>query len=410
MAAPSPRPSVLLAWTAGAVGIGVAAVVAFRHWHLRDAAEGAAGSGAIAVGVAVAGVVLLLVLGGAVRQPGPWLAAAGALVVLAGSGVLRWSESLGPAVNGSGELLADAPVAWPLVAAGLVLVAVAAVLVVRRGDGPRPLAAVGGLATLALGLVLVAATMGPVVVGGYAEGRPRRRRGRLVPTPAPPGGSTGALWAAAAEDEAAAVEAFRTLAHRLDRVGAPAALVARCEAAAADEVRHARRCRALSGADGPSAAPRRPTSAPDRRAGRTTEVVRLAVESFVDGMVGEGAAAGRLERGAATAVATAPERARTLATIARDERAHAALGADVVAWCVARRPVLVPAALHAVARRVPERTALPAAHAAVPAADLRAAGLVDEAGAAAVWAAERERAVADLDAVLAQGRGRGPAQ
>jgi hypothetical protein len=234
-----------------------------------------------------------------------------------------------------------------------------------------------------------------------------------VPTPAGPGGSPGALWAAAAEDEAAAVEAFRTLAHRLDRVGAPAALVARCRVAAADEVRHARRCRSLAGLVGidAAAAPRPPTSGPPTsgpgpRTGRGTELVRLAVESFVDGMLGEGAAAGRLERSAATA----PDRAGVLGAIARDERSHAALGADIVRWCATQRPVVVPAALRAVARRVPERTALPAAHAAVPAADLRAAGLVDPAGAAAVWAAERERAAAVLASVLAQGRGRGPAQ
>ena len=45
------------------------------------------------------------------------------------------------------------------------------------------------LLTEALGLALIAATMGEVVVGQWIEGRPRRRRGRLVRPRATHGGS-----------------------------------------------------------------------------------------------------------------------------------------------------------------------------------------------------------------------------
>jgi hypothetical protein len=248
--------------------------------------------------------------------------------------------------------------------------------------------------------------MGDVVVGQWIEGRPRRHRGRLVrATAARPAGPVGEVWAGAARDEAAAVVAFTELAARLERVGAPADLAVRSRSAAADEVRHARRCRRLAtlhgatptpatelgGVSAPRGARIPPSSARVTR--RTVEIVRLAVESYVDGVVGEATAAARLERGAATAPALAP----TLRAIARDERAHAALGADIVRWCAAERPALVRLAVRAAAGRLPVTSGLPAAHARHADPVLRRAGLVDRPGSATLWAEQRDAARQALD-------------
>ena len=318
-----------------------------------------------------------------------------------------------------------------------------------RAVSSRRASGLAVVVTEAFGLALIAVTMGDVVVGSWIEGRPRRHRGRLVrrdrfpgtasgraPAPSGAAGSVGAVWADAARDEAEAVAAFAELAARLEAAGAPADLVERARRASGDEVRHVRTCRRLAVAplgSGPlvvagdrsdrRARPVRrarpappgsgplpgrsagtPGAGPSSRAGagrgpgrRTVELVRLAVESYVDGVVGEGAAAGRLERGAVTA----PERAVALREMAADERDHAALGADVVRWCAAEAPRLVPAAVRAAARRMSDRTELPPGHGAHDDASLRAAGLVDRAGATTVWCVERDRALAALDDLLA---------
>ncbi|HMY16467.1 MAG TPA: hypothetical protein PKA58_09120, partial [Polyangium sp.] len=60
---------------------------------------------------------------------------------------------------------------------------------------------------------------------------------------------------------------------------------------------------------------------------------RLAIESFWDGCIGEGAAAARARR---LAVHAHDARTRkTLSIIARDEQAHADLAADILRFCVA---------------------------------------------------------------------------
>ena len=56
----------------------------------------------------------------------------------------------------------------------------------------------------------------------------------------------GERWLAAARAEHASVPAFHHLGSQLAAAGAPVTLVNRCEAAAADEIRHARRCFALA--------------------------------------------------------------------------------------------------------------------------------------------------------------------
>lgn len=340
-----------IAWTGAAVGIGLAATAVVAVLHRLDTPSHGAGwgQGVAALVVALAAALGLVVLGGA-RQPGPWVAAVGVAVALAGSGVGRWSDGTAQPGSGFGDIVAEAEVTWPLVVLGLVVTVVGIGWSVARRAGVRPVAACVGLLAHAVGLAILAATMGEVVVGQWVEGRPRRRHGRLVPMPAVLDDSPGARWAKAARDEAAAVVAFRDLADRLEHVGAPADLVAWSRVAAADEVRHARACRRLAvlhGATDPGVAA--DVAPPPTRARlRGVELVRLAVESHVDGVVGEGRAAERLERTAAEL----PTHGATLSAMARDERAHAALGADVVAWCTTQAPRSTGVAVRAAARRI----------------------------------------------------------
>lgn len=149
-----------------------------------------------------------------------------------------------------------------------------------------------------------------------------------------------AIWTLYASMEHASVPAFGRLAESLVRLGAPADLVRRAHEAAVDEVRHAQRCYSvasdLSGAPvGPA-----PLEALDDRTRAPTPadpLADLARGSLRDGVLAEGVAA-------ATAAAALTSAHRSfvgvLSEIARDEAAHARLGADVVRWCVGREPAI----------------------------------------------------------------------
>ena len=141
----------------------------------------------------------------------------------------------------------------------------------------------------------------------------------------------GERWLAAARAEHASVPAFRRLEAQLVALNAPAELVRRCRAAAADEVRHARRCfalaRAYSGIDWTAGTLRIPDD-------EAVELSGVALESLVDGCVGEGIAADLANAGAQQALD--PVIKESLAMIAVDEAAHAELAWDVLAFCLDR--------------------------------------------------------------------------
>lgn len=129
-------------------------------------------------------------------------------------------------------------------------------------------------------------------------------------------------------DEHASVPAFERLALELALHGAPRSLVARARAAAAEEIRHARTCFALA-----AAYLGRDVRAPDlpyTRVRRARPMSEIADESWWDGCVGEAVAARAVLARAADAQHLLERRA--LRGIARDERGHATLAADVVAW------------------------------------------------------------------------------
>lgn len=129
-------------------------------------------------------------------------------------------------------------------------------------------------------------------------------------------------------DEHASVPAFERLAWELAEHGAPRLLVARARAAAAEEIRHARTCFALAAAY--LGRDVRAPELPYLRVRRARPLSEIARESWWDGCIGEAGAA-QVVLARATGAGDVAER-RALRGIARDERGHARLAADVVVW------------------------------------------------------------------------------
>ncbi|WP_437547212.1 hypothetical protein WME97_44625 [Sorangium sp. So ce367] len=141
-------------------------------------------------------------------------------------------------------------------------------------------------------------------------------------------------WLDSARAECGSIPAFLALARDLAAVGAPASLVARALAALGDEVRHTARCSEIASALAgwrlrPALLP--PPAARD--ADRQAALVRMALEAWHDGCLGEGAAAARARRSLAGAKDAGVHAA--LGEIARDEALHAELGWRVLAYCLA---------------------------------------------------------------------------
>jgi hypothetical protein len=178
--------------------------------------------------------------------------------------------------------------------------------------------------------------------GCAVTGRPLRRGDGVVlpaaivagePTADGAPSRAAKVWADRACGEWASVPAFLELADQLRACGAPTPLVAAARAAAEDELRHAVVAAGVSASLGertvslePPALDRRPPAA-----GREG-LVRLAVESWLDGCLGEGAAAAGLAAEAKQARFADLRRAQR--TIAADEGRHADLAWDVLAWAL----------------------------------------------------------------------------
>lgn len=147
-------------------------------------------------------------------------------------------------------------------------------------------------------------------------------------------------FAADAQLEAASVSAFAQLACELLALGAPDALVHAAIDAAYDELHHAQLCAALSGL---SLTPVLPVITARDLSDTTEALVRLAVESWLDGCIGEASAAHQ----AAAAAALAHDRAtqQTLLHIARDEARHGQLAWSVLDFALQRGGEPVRAAL-----------------------------------------------------------------
>lgn len=133
-------------------------------------------------------------------------------------------------------------------------------------------------------------------------------------------------WLADAQDEFAAIAAFRQLAADLSHHGAPRRLIDAAQQAATDEVRHARR--AFTIASALVGRTLRPLPMPRPRP--VADLPTLATESWLDGAMNEGRAAAEARIGAETA--TVPAVAALQRAIGAEESTHAALGAAVAEW------------------------------------------------------------------------------
>jgi hypothetical protein len=149
-------------------------------------------------------------------------------------------------------------------------------------------------------------------------------------------GSRAAWFVANAHLERASITAFTELAAWLERRGAPADLISRCHAAAADEVVHADAITALARSEGSEV----PTPTADPPA---DDLFAVALHNAVEGCVSEAFAAliaGHQARHADPALR------ELFATIAADELRHGQLAWDLHAWLFDQ---LTPAEQHAVA-------------------------------------------------------------
>lgn len=147
-------------------------------------------------------------------------------------------------------------------------------------------------------------------------------------------------WALSARVEHASIASFSNLALRLIVVGAPPDLIAGAHRAALDEIEHARIAFAFAAAYGETSV----GPAPFEEAARLRAdggLAALALETFVDGCIGETIAA--VEAGVAASRATDPVIASALTAIAEDETRHAELAWSILAWCArSSRSVLDP--------------------------------------------------------------------
>ncbi|WP_434420491.1 ferritin-like domain-containing protein [Nannocystis pusilla] len=134
----------------------------------------------------------------------------------------------------------------------------------------------------------------------------------------------GAWLARAAHDEAASVFAFRSLARELAAWGAPAELLARIDAAVADEVRHAEVVADAARARGAEVTP------PAHVALAVRELQEIAVENAVEGCVRETWAA--LSAAHQARFAAEPALRTMYEEIAADEARHAELAWAIDAW------------------------------------------------------------------------------
>jgi hypothetical protein len=165
-----------------------------------------------------------------------------------------------------------------------------------------------------------------------------------------------ARWAHVGAMEHASVASFARFALDLLAFGAPPELVAGASSAMLDETEHARLAYGLASAYAVS--PVGPGRLDVGGARPATDIVELAVATFLEGCIAEGAAAA--EAVVAASTARDPAVVAVLDRIAREEATHAELGWKTIAWALERdarvAPALRAALETALARRAPTET------------------------------------------------------
>jgi hypothetical protein len=206
----------------------------------------------------------------------------------------------------------------------------------------------------------------------FVRGRQPRRRGRSLLPHVSPGGEWAQLAVPAAADPAlrsalaaewrqtgrtehASVAAFARLSLDLIAVGAPPKLIADANRDALDEIHHAELCfslaRALDGsAESPGPFPEAQHAGGLPR-GRTFALVKLAVDSLIDGALQEGVSARLLARVSRTC--EEPATREVVRELLVDEGRHSAHGWRVVEWCLAEGGAPVAQALRGAAHAMP---------------------------------------------------------
>jgi hypothetical protein len=180
-----------------------------------------------------------------------------------------------------------------------------------------------------------------------AVGRPQRAADghRTCPSEPPKSRSLGrakwhdelaADWLDYAHQEYESVPAFLQLAHELASLSAPACLVRRARTAAIEELEHTALCLDVAGLDESISSMSVPRIARRDALIGFEGITRMALESWVDGCLGEGLAA-RLAADESRPHAVDGIR-RVQGRIARDEHRHAVLGWDILRWCVGCEP------------------------------------------------------------------------
>jgi photosystem II stability/assembly factor-like uncharacterized protein len=160
-----------------------------------------------------------------------------------------------------------------------------------------------------------------------------------------------AAWTRDGLYEHASVASFARFVLQLLAASAPPELVLAGQAALADEVRHARACFGLASAYAGAPVGPGPLAIDGALAG-PADLAALAGATAVEGCVNETIAA--LVATTAAGLATDPAVRSRLATIAADERRHAALAWRTVAWALARGGAEVRAAVARAFAREPE--------------------------------------------------------
>ncbi|MFV8749808.1 ferritin-like domain-containing protein [Nannocystaceae bacterium ST9] len=156
----------------------------------------------------------------------------------------------------------------------------------------------------------------------------------------------GRGWLDDARMEHASIASFLRAEAELAALDAPLALREACLRAAQDERRHARDCFAIAAAYGQPFLPRELPHAEPRPA----SLERLAIDTLIEGGIGETIAA-LMARRAVRALASTSELRPVLERIAADELEHAALAWQTIAWAIDRGGASVLAALRAAAER-----------------------------------------------------------
>lgn len=192
-----------------------------------------------------------------------------------------------------------------------------------------------GLQEYSAGVGLRNATLfGPIQTQCIVIGRPLRNdTGRVELTPIAAANAPAQAWAQDAQAEHASVFAFADLGRQLIAAGAPPALIERAITAGKDEMRHATGCKKIADRyNGEQLILTSPEYSPRNVLAGKEALIRLATESWLDGCLGEGAAATWASESATDA---ADQEAQQLqATIAIEEAAHSALAWDILKWAL----------------------------------------------------------------------------